>query len=89
MMVGNKTDLVQYREVSNEQALNKAKTLGIPLMETSALDSTNVKEAFHDLLKEMYKDMKSKLQSDNNNLKDNGEGLKLDTNQKKKKSGCC
>ncbi len=89
MMVGNKTDLVQYREVSNEQALNKAKTLGIPLMETSALDSTNVKEAFHDLLKEMYKDMKSKLQNDNNNLKDNGEGLKLDTNQKKKKSGCC
>ena len=89
MMVGNKTDLVQYREVSNEQALNKAKTLGIPLMETSALDSTNVKEAFHDLLKEMYKDMKSKLQSDNNNLKDNGEGLKLDTNQKTKKSGCC
>ena len=53
-------------------------------METSALDSTNVKEAFYDLLKEMYKDMKNKIQSNNNNLKDNIEGLKLDTNQKKK-----
>jgi small GTP-binding protein len=89
MMVGNKMDLSQYREVSNEQALNKAKTLGIPIMETSALDSTNVKEAFYDLLKEMYKDMKNKIKSSNENLKDNAEGLKLDTTQKKKKSGCC
>ena len=89
MMVGNKMDLSQYREVSNEQALNKAKTLGIPIMETSALDSTNVKEAFYDLLKEMYKDMKNKIKSSNDNLKDNAEGLKLDTTQKKKKSGCC
>ena len=89
MMVGNKMDLNQYREVSNEQALNKAKTLGIPIMETSALDSTNVKEAFYDLLKEMYKDMKNKIKSSNDNLKDNAEGLKLDTTQKKKKSGCC
>ena len=89
MMVGNKMDLNQYREVSNEQALNKAKTLGIPIMETSALDSTNVKEAFYDLLKEMYKDMKNKIKSSNENLKDNAEGLKLDTTQKKKKSGCC
>lgn len=57
MLVGNKTDLKQYREVSTEQAMNKAKLIGIPIMETSALDSTNVKEAFYDLLKEIYKYM--------------------------------
>lgn len=87
MIIGNKIDLKDFREVPNELAMNKAKELGIPLMETSALDATNVKEAFCDLLKEIYKDLKSK----NKNFEDtleNQEGIDLDTNSKKK-SGCC
>ena len=87
MIIGNKIDLKEFREVPNELAMNKAKELGIPLMETSALDATNVKEAFCDLLKEIYKDLKSK----NKNFEDtleNQEGIDLDTNSKKK-SGCC
>ena len=88
MIVGNKIDLNQYREVSNEQAMNKAKILGIPIMETSALDSTNVKEAFYDLLKEIYKDMKKKIKNNEEVSKGNKEGIKLDTNEKRKKI-CC
>ena len=86
MIIGNKTDLKEFREVSNEDALNKAKLLGIPLMETSALDATNVKEAFDDLLKEIYKDMRKNkslgIDYDTNN------GIDLNTNEKKK-TWCC
>ena len=87
MIIGNKTDLKQFREVSNEQALEKARALSIPLMETSALDSFNVKEAFNDLLKEIYKDMRK-----NKSLEidyDTNNGIDLDTNNAKKKFGCC
>ena len=69
-MAENKMDLAKYREVLNQQTLNKAKTLGIPIMETSALDSTNIKETFYDLIKEIYKDMNNTIKSEhNNNLK--------------------
>ena len=85
---------MQYREVSNDQAMNKAKLIGMPIMETSALDSTNVKEAFYDLLKEIYIFVRNK-----NNNNDDGknyndkdkEGIKIDTYErdKEKKGGCC
>ena len=47
MIVGNKTDLTDKIVVTSEVATEKAKALEIPIMETSALDSTNVKEAFY------------------------------------------
>ena len=87
MIIGNKIDLKEFREVSNEQALNKAKVLGIPLMETSALDSTNVKEAFHYFLKEIYKDMRNKNKNIGNDF-ENKNGIDLDT-KGNKKTGCC
>jgi len=50
LLVGNKSDLKHLRAVDNPKALEKAETLGIPLMETSALDSTFVNEAFKKLV---------------------------------------
>ena len=61
MIIGNKTDLKDERAVPTEEALEKAKDLEAPLMETSALDGNNVKEAFYDLLKEMYREIRKKL----------------------------
>ena len=86
MIIGNKIDLKQFREVTIEEAVAKAKELGIPLMETSALDSTNVKKAFNALLIEIYNQMNN-IPNDNEvyNYKD---GIDLDTD-KKKKFGCC
>ena len=88
MIIGNKIDLKNYREVTNEEAIEKAKTLGVPIMETSALDATNVNKAFHDLLKEIYKDMKNKIINTGNSSTENKDGIQLETNEKKK-SGCC
>jgi small GTP-binding protein len=91
MIIGNKIDLKDEREVKNEEALMKADTLGIPLMETSALDATNVKEAFYDLLKEIYKDMKDNLNNPENKYQNDKKGIDLNTisNTEKKKSKCC
>ena len=87
MIIGNKSDLKDGRQVSYEEAMRKAKDTGIALMETSALDSTNVKEAFHDLLKEMYIELSAKITQIEESLNENKEALQLETNDKKK--GCC
>ena len=93
MIVGNKTDLTDQRVVTSDAALEKAKALEIPIMEASALDSSNVKEAFYQLLREMYKSIKQMMEAHEQKEAEQGatpEGVKLDTNEKKEKSsGCC
>ena len=90
MIIGNKIDLKDEREVKNEEAMKKAESLRIPLMEASALDSTNVKEAFYDLLKEIYKDIKENLNNPENKFQNDKKGIDLNTNEpEKKKSKCC
>ena len=90
IIVGNKIDLVDQRAISTEQAEIKAKELGIPLMETSAKDATNVKEAFHDLLKEMYCELSQTLQIVEKQNMETKDGIQLNVEEKeKKKKGCC
>jgi Ras-related protein Rab-11A len=89
MIVGNKTDLKEERVVTTEVAMGKAKDLEVPLMETSALDGTNVKEAFYDLLKEMYREIRKKLDIVESQAEKGKDGVQLDTNEKKEKKGCC
>ena len=89
MIVGNKTDLENERQVSTEEALEKAKELGSPVMEASALDGSNVKDAFYDLLKEMYKEIKKKLDIVENQNTGGKDGVQLNTNEEKEKKGCC
>uniref|UniRef100_A0A8C6YSP5 Small monomeric GTPase n=1 Tax=Nothoprocta perdicaria TaxID=30464 RepID=A0A8C6YSP5_NOTPE len=51
MLVGNKTDLAQAREVPAEEARMFAERNGLLFAETSALDATNVELAFESVLK--------------------------------------
>uniref|UniRef100_A0A670ZLN6 Ras-related protein Rab-25 n=1 Tax=Pseudonaja textilis TaxID=8673 RepID=A0A670ZLN6_PSETE len=51
MLVGNKTDLAQAREVPTEEAKMYAENNGLLFVETSALDSTNVELAFETILR--------------------------------------
>ena len=46
MMAGNKADLTNLRSVEIKKAQDKSATLGIPVMETSALSSQNIEDAF-------------------------------------------
>ena len=96
MIVGNKTDLTDKIVVTSENATEKAKALEIPIMETSALDSTNVKEAFYQLLREMYISVKDLLKEYEQKeagtpIEKELNGVALDTKEEKKdkKGGCC
>merc|ERR1711991_828745 len=55
MLVGNKSDLVHLREVSTDAATEFAKQNRLSFIETSALASTNVEEAFTRILTEIYR----------------------------------
>jgi GTPase SAR1 family protein len=50
MLVGNKSDLRHLREVPTEEAKAFAEKHGLSFIETSALDSTNVEQAFQSIL---------------------------------------
>ena len=50
MLVGNKSDLRHLRAVPTEEAKSFAEANQLSFIETSALDSTNVETAFHNIL---------------------------------------
>ena len=51
MLIGNKLDLEESREVPIETASQYAEKEGMAIIETSALDSTNVTTAFEAIIK--------------------------------------
>merc|ERR1712086_253866 len=55
MLVGNKSDLRHLRAVPTEEARDFAEKNSLSFIETSALDSTNVKNAFQNILTEIYR----------------------------------
>ena len=54
-LVGNKIDLRHLRAVGKQDAQAFAEQQGLYFIETSALDSTNVDEAFTQILSEIYR----------------------------------
>lgn len=54
VLVGNKSDLVDQRAVTRTQAIDLAEKLNLSYMETSALNASNVEEAFHLLVNTIY-----------------------------------
>ena len=54
MLVGNKSDLKHLREVPTEEAKEFAKKHNLSFMETSALDSSNVEDAFKSVIDSIY-----------------------------------
>jgi len=88
LLIGNKSDKKDERKISIETALHKARQLNIPLMETSAYDSTNIKKAFETILKEMYKEFKKEKVNYKKEKTNKSEGVNLEVeNQKENK--CC
>ena len=75
VLVGNKCDLEEERQVTSVEGQDLAKSFGCPIYETSAKARINVEEAFYELVREIRKD---------NNRKTPG-----GSSTKKKKSGGC
>ncbi len=57
MMVGNKKDLDRLRAITTKDAGEYAKTNNLTFIETSALDSSNVEDAFKGLLTDIFHSM--------------------------------
>ena len=92
MMIGNKTDLKDKIVVNSEMSQERAMALGIPVMETSALDSTNVQEAFFQLLREMYKSIKANAvekKDTKDGVGNDGVTLNTQTRIPDQKKSCC
>ena len=78
-LIGNKNDLSLLRQVSKNEAIQKAKKLGIKFYETSALDSSNIKLAFEEMIKDIF--IKVKNGEFKENEKQGGFGLKTSINK--------
>ncbi|KAG9157741.1 hypothetical protein Leryth_017837 [Lithospermum erythrorhizon] len=61
MLVGNKSDLENIREVTVEDGKNLAEQEGLFFIETSALNSSNVNSAFEIVIREIYKNVSRKI----------------------------
>ena len=83
ILIGNKCDLIDKREVKEDDGKIKAKDLNVPFMETSALNCINVEKAFNFLIEEIanleinfeedfdFEDFKDGKNVNNINLNDN------------------
>ena len=93
MLVGNKSDLRHLRSVQTEDAKAFCEKEGLSFIETSALEATNVEEAFQIILTEIYHILSKKaLASDEGvSAPTSGTAIKVTdaVPDAKKKSSCC
>ena len=84
IVIGNKSDLDDKRQVSYEEGKNFAKNKGYNFYETSAKTGENINEAFNDIFEQLYKILEGEITGrDKVNP-----GITLGI-QKKKKKKCC
>eukprot|EP00475_Leptophrys_vorax_P012316 TRINITY_DN18747_c0_g1_i1.p1 TRINITY_DN18747_c0_g1~~TRINITY_DN18747_c0_g1_i1.p1 ORF type:complete len:216 (-),score=25.09 TRINITY_DN18747_c0_g1_i1:377-1024(-) len=91
MLVGNKSDLRHLRAVVTEDAHAFAEKEGLSFIETSALESTNVENAFHKILTEIYRIVSKKaLAQEEGAPSGPGEGTAIVLgDDAASKQGCC
>ncbi|KAI5057610.1 hypothetical protein GOP47_0027625 [Adiantum capillus-veneris] len=95
MLVGNKSDLRHLRAVSTEDGQSFAESESLYFMETSALESTNVENAFQQILTQIYRVVSRKALDVGEDSVSTvpGHGQTVDVNPKEvnstKKTGCC
>ncbi|EIJ87754.1 Ras-related protein Rab-11A [Nematocida parisii] len=85
-LVGNKTDLEEKRQVSQQEAREAAQIGDYLLTETSALSDVNVQEAFEALIKKIYQ---TRTAERNNGPKPSIINLEDDSSMKASSSWCC
>lgn len=81
MVLGNKCDMNDRRQVSKERGEQLAVEYGIKFMETSAKASINVEEAFFMMARDIKSKMEKKLEANNQN-----KGIQIKANEPPKKT---
>ncbi|NXC72727.1 RAB8A protein, partial [Anhinga anhinga] len=84
MILGNKCDANDKRQVSREQGEKLAASFGIKFMETSAKANINIEDAFFTLARDIKAKMDKKLEG--NSPQGSNQGVKITPDQQKKSS---
>ena len=85
IIIGNKCDLQDMRQVTYEEGKQYATKLGYHFYETSAKTGENLKEAFDDIFEQLYNLNKNDIEGDTGLKKKNSFNL----GNKNNKKGCC
>ena len=90
ILIGNKCDLEDQRQITKEQGEEKANKLEIAFLETSAYSGENLDKAFDKMMNEVYKKCHEEMLSDDVDLIDGkGKDINLDKNDANEKKKCC
>ena len=90
VLIGNKSDLEEKREVTKEEGLKKSQDCKTAFMETSALNGDNVHKAFDELIEQIYQNNSALLEQENDVEIDKGVNLNEENNENnKEKKSCC
>ncbi|KAI1709420.1 ras family domain-containing protein [Ditylenchus destructor] len=93
ILVGNKCDLEENRQISQEEAQQLATSLGMPYIECSAKVRHNVDQVFHDLVRMIrqyrYNERQAAMdQEDSRNIANGNSAIINGQTKKKKSKGC-
>ena len=55
ILIGNKIDLTDKKEVTTEEGKNKAELYKFAFIETSVFNGNNIEKAFNELITDVYK----------------------------------
>ena len=90
LLIGNKSDLENKREVKKEDGEEKAKAFGLGFIETSACTGDNIDKAFEIMLKEVCNKY---IEEKGNNVEfeNDGENLEIknESENNANKKSCC
>ena len=90
VMIGNKSDLDDKREISKDEGLKKSEEFKTAFMETSALNGDNIDKAFEEIIQQIYQNNCSNIEQDKEVEIDKGVNLNEERGEKdKKKKACC
>ena len=87
VILGNKSDLDDKREISKEEGIKKSEMYKTAFLETSALSGDNIGKAFDEIIEQIVQSNKNFFQSDNKKVIDKGVNLNEMNNSENKK--CC
>ena len=90
LLIGNKCDLDNQRQVTKEQGEEKAKAFKVAFLETSASSGENLDVAFEMIMKEVYSKCKNELdEEDRMEEMQIGKEIDLTKENKVEKKKCC
>ena len=92
MLIGNKCDLEDQREISKEQGEEKARSMNASFFETSALSKVNIDDIFNEIVNNIFQRTKGQKNDDDDDIEiinENEKAINLTPQPTPEKKGCC